>query len=154
MYEPLTALHMREVSSYIQTLGRTPLDEWSAPRKGLTYTGDHNTETQNKHPCIMRHSIPRSQLPSDQGLRLRVTGTGALIHTGLRANFCVYLKRLYSFSVSISSTVSSCCFHVSFFFILWTLLFARKLQIYVFTQRHTKNPNVRIREGRGFCLRT
>jgi hypothetical protein len=40
------------------TVGRTPLDEWSARRRDL-YLTTHNT--QNKHPCPRWDSNPRSQ---------------------------------------------------------------------------------------------
>ena len=40
------------------TVGRTPLDEWSARRRDL-YLTTHNTH--NKHPCPRWDSKPRSQ---------------------------------------------------------------------------------------------
>jgi hypothetical protein len=40
------------------TLGRTPLDEWSAPRRDL-YLTTHNT--YDRHPCPRRDSNPQSQ---------------------------------------------------------------------------------------------
>jgi hypothetical protein len=39
------------------TVGRTPLDEWSARRRDLYLT---NTQ-HNKHPCSRRDSNPQSQ---------------------------------------------------------------------------------------------
>jgi hypothetical protein len=43
------------------TVGRTPVDEWSARRRDL-YLTTHNT--QNKHPCPRWDSSPRSQQAS------------------------------------------------------------------------------------------
>jgi hypothetical protein len=42
------------------TLGRTPLDEWSARRRDL-YLTTHNTT--DRHPCPRRDSNPQSQRP-------------------------------------------------------------------------------------------
>jgi hypothetical protein len=42
------------------TLGRTPLDEWSARRRNLYLT----TLTRDRHPCPRRDSNPRSQQAS------------------------------------------------------------------------------------------
>ena len=42
------------------TLGRTPLDEWSARRRGL-YVTTHNTHKRETHPCPRRDSNPQSQ---------------------------------------------------------------------------------------------
>jgi hypothetical protein len=43
------------------TVGRTPLDEWSARRRDLW---QHTTHTTDKHPCPWRDSNPRSQWAS------------------------------------------------------------------------------------------
>jgi len=43
------------------TVGRTPLDEWSARRRDLDLT-THNTH--NKHPCLRGDSNPQSQQAS------------------------------------------------------------------------------------------
>jgi hypothetical protein len=48
---------------------------WTSDRpvaKATTYTQDNTTQKdEDKHPCLKRDSHPRSQRPSDQGLRLR-----------------------------------------------------------------------------------
>jgi len=43
------------------TVGRTPLDEWSAHRRDL-YLTTHST--QNRHPCLWRDLNPQSQQAS------------------------------------------------------------------------------------------
>jgi len=43
------------------TVGRTPLDEWSARRRDL-YLTTHNT--YDRHPCPRCHSNPQYQQPS------------------------------------------------------------------------------------------
>jgi hypothetical protein len=43
------------------TLGKTPLDEWSARRRNL-YLTTHNT--YNKHPCLRQDSNPQFQQAS------------------------------------------------------------------------------------------
>jgi hypothetical protein len=51
------------------TLGRTPLDEWSARRRDL-YLTTHNT--RDRHPCPRRDSNPQSQqAATDRRLRPR-----------------------------------------------------------------------------------
>ena len=52
------------------TVGRTPLDEWSARRKDL-YLTTHNTH--NKHPCPRWDSKPQSRRATAD-LRLRPRG--------------------------------------------------------------------------------
>ena len=50
------------------TVGRTPLDEWSARRRDL-YLTTHNTQNRqtDKHPCHRWDSNPRSQQASGRG---------------------------------------------------------------------------------------
>jgi len=58
------------------TVGRTPLDEWSARRRDL-YLTTHNTH--NRHPCFRWESNPQSQQASGCGptaLDRAATGTG------------------------------------------------------------------------------
>ena len=61
------------------TVGRTPLDEWSARRRDL-YLTTHNTH--NKHPCPQWDSNPRSQQASGRRptpIDHTATGTGIII---------------------------------------------------------------------------
>jgi hypothetical protein len=58
------------------TLGRTPLDEWSARRRDL-YLTTHNT--QNKLPCPRQDSNPQFQQVSDRRPTARPLGLGDLI---------------------------------------------------------------------------
>jgi hypothetical protein len=47
------------------TNGRTPLDKWSARRRGLyLHRTTQHKNTRDKHPCPERDSNPRSQQPS------------------------------------------------------------------------------------------
>jgi hypothetical protein len=51
--------------THIQTHGRTPLDEWSARRRGLyLHRTTQHINTNDKHPCSERDSNARSQQPS------------------------------------------------------------------------------------------
>jgi hypothetical protein len=43
------------------TLGRTPLDEWSARRRGLLYQQQHAPLTRDRDQCPRRDSNPQSQ---------------------------------------------------------------------------------------------
>jgi len=49
------------------TLGRTPLDEWSARRRDLYLTT--HTPTRDRHPCPRRESNLQSQQASDRILK-------------------------------------------------------------------------------------
>jgi hypothetical protein len=54
-----------------QTHGRTPLDKWSARRRGLYLHGTkQHINTRDKHPCPQRDSNSRSQPPSGHRDRL------------------------------------------------------------------------------------
>jgi hypothetical protein len=58
------------------TVGRTPLDEWSARRRDL-YLTTHNTH--NKHPCPpveFEPTISASERPQTHALDRAATGTG------------------------------------------------------------------------------
>jgi hypothetical protein len=63
-------------------VGRTPLDEWSARRKGL-YLQRTTYKHKDKHPCPERYSNPRSQQSSGQDLRLRPRGHRDRLLAGL-----------------------------------------------------------------------
>ena len=59
------------------TVGRTPLDEWSARRRDL-YLTTHNTH-KDKHPCLRRDSNPQTQQaswPQTYALDRATIGTG------------------------------------------------------------------------------
>jgi len=46
--------------THTKTRGRTPLDEWSARRRGLyLYRATQHIITTDKHPCPERDSKPR-----------------------------------------------------------------------------------------------
>jgi hypothetical protein len=47
-----------EITFRHTTVGRTPLDEWSARPKNLW---QHTTLTRDRHPCLRRDSKPQSQ---------------------------------------------------------------------------------------------
>jgi len=47
------------------TLGRTPLDEWTDRRRGLS-TWQYTTHTRDRHPCRQRNSNPQSQQVSSR----------------------------------------------------------------------------------------
>ena len=53
------------------TVGRTPLDEWSARRRNL-YLTTHNTHTQTSTPpAVFEPTIPASERPQTYGFRPR-----------------------------------------------------------------------------------
>ena len=53
-------LRLHEHTQGHTTVGRIPLDEWSARRRDL-YLTTHTTLTSDKHPCHRRDSKPQSQ---------------------------------------------------------------------------------------------
>jgi hypothetical protein len=69
LYSPLEPWPLLSVSwSFYRR--QDSLDEWSARRKTATYTQDNTstewTHTHTKHPCLVRDSNPRSQLPNER----------------------------------------------------------------------------------------
>ena len=82
-----TAPHWARASSFTRflyhtqrrtTVGRTPLDEWSARRRDL-YLTTHNTH--NRHPCPpvgFEPTISTGKRPQTHALRRAATGTGCL----------------------------------------------------------------------------
>ena len=55
------------------TLGRTPLDEWSARRRYL-YLTRHTTLTRDRHPAGFELAIPASERPQTHALDSAATG--------------------------------------------------------------------------------
>jgi len=73
------------------TVGRTPLDEWSARRRDLYLT----THTTDKHPCPQWDSNPRSQQASGRrplALDRAATGIGLGIYYK-PVNYCDFTKQ-------------------------------------------------------------
>jgi hypothetical protein len=61
--------------TYIQTNGRTPLDEWSARRRDLNlHRTTQHIDTTDKHPCPERDSNPWPSNQTATDLRLRPRG--------------------------------------------------------------------------------
>jgi hypothetical protein len=56
-------LRFRDHTQWHTTVGRTPLDEWSARRRDL-YLTTHTTLTTDKHPCPRWDLNPQSQQAS------------------------------------------------------------------------------------------
>jgi hypothetical protein len=78
------------------TLGRTPLDEWSAGRRDL-YLTTHNTHNrQTFMPSVgFEPAIPASERPQTHALDRTATGIGLLIITLKYLNTSsMYVKRL------------------------------------------------------------
>ena len=70
------------------TVGRTPLDEWSARRSHLYLTTQNNL--QETYPCTRRYSNPRSQKVN--GLRsIDCAATGVGMHACPRVCVCLYV---------------------------------------------------------------
>jgi hypothetical protein len=67
------------------TIGRAPLDEWSASRRDL-YLTTHNThKTQTSMtPAGFKHEIPASARPQTHALDRAATGIGCLFHYVLK----------------------------------------------------------------------
>ena len=65
--------------SFEITLGRTPLDEWSARRRDL-YLTTHNTHKRytSMHPAEFEPAIPVSERPQTHALDRPATGIGPL----------------------------------------------------------------------------
>jgi hypothetical protein len=59
---PPRSTRFRDHTQRRATLGRTPLDEWSARRRGLYLT----THTKDKHPCLRWDSNPQLQEASSR----------------------------------------------------------------------------------------
>jgi hypothetical protein len=83
--------------THIQTHGRTPLDEWSARRRGLyLHRTTQHINISDKHPCPQRDSNPRSQQPtarSTRGLWNQVIHI--FLKFWLQVDQCSYLHTLH-----------------------------------------------------------
>jgi hypothetical protein len=81
-----------EVSWSIETLGRTPLDEWSTRRKGLYLhrtTQHRNTTDKTSMPRTrFEPKIPVTKRPQTYALDRAATGTGVSVSRSLHFNNC------------------------------------------------------------------
>jgi len=59
----LVFIDTSRLHSKLTTVGRNPLDDWSAGRREL-YLTTHTVLTRDKHPCPRRDSNTQSQLAS------------------------------------------------------------------------------------------
>jgi hypothetical protein len=78
------------------TLGRTPLDEWSARRRDL-YLTTHNTHKRQTSmpPAGFESAIPASELPQTHALDGAATGIGSKVYS-----FCLSYDRSIASSKS------------------------------------------------------
>ena len=77
------------------TVGRIPLDEWSARRRDL-YLTTHNTHNrQTSIPLVgFEPTIPTTERPQTHALERAATGTGEFEHCGCiisSVNVCIYI---------------------------------------------------------------
>jgi hypothetical protein len=83
----------RRFRNFISALGRTPLDEWSARRKGLYL--HRTTQHWKTRTNILALSEIRTHGLSVQEIKARATGTGSLVITGLKT-ICVVLINCFT----------------------------------------------------------
>jgi len=87
------------------TVGRTPLEEWSARRRGL-YLTTHNTQRQTSMPPVgFEPTISADERPQTHALDRAVTGTGSA-HFYLTTHFPVFP---FAFSRGGRAIFSKCC---------------------------------------------
>jgi len=67
-----------EITLRPTTLGRTPLDEWSARRRDL-YLTTHNTHNRQSSisPAVFEHTVPASERQQTHALDRAATGIGS-----------------------------------------------------------------------------
>ena len=77
------------------TLGTTPLDGWSARRRGL-YLTTHNTHNRQTStlPAIFEPTIPASEWPQTHALDRAATGTGLFTVNRMKFEITVGINRL------------------------------------------------------------
>jgi len=101
------------------TVGRTPLDEWSARRRDL-YLTTHNTHNRQTSlpPVGFEPTIPASERPQTYALDGTVTGTGrTVVHSSLKMiQFFVQVAYEFSFYCNcLGSDSSRKRFHLLYF---------------------------------------
>jgi len=101
------------------TIGRTPLEEWSARRRDL-YRITHNTHNRQTFmlSAVFEPTIPSSEQPQTQTLDSAATGIGTVVTLiCLNSLWCCYILRFDHF---VSFCVDSFCSFIPF---LLSLLF-------------------------------
>ena len=104
------------------TVGRTPLDEWSARRRDL-YLTTHKTLTTDKHPCPRWDSNPQSQQASGRRptpLDCAVAGTGLLASNGHKL---LVIWHSYCQHVSVRGHTRGVCVNTFFSPCVWCLIY-------------------------------